>query len=68
MVLEKLRDEFLKLLTVDSDTADIRHRDYNRALFATADDGGYSIPNRVTLNMILRKFDRAVEEVKGDAD
>ena len=65
--MEKLREEFLRLLTQDSETVDLRRRDYNRAIFAPSQEGGFAILTRTTLNMIMQKFDRAMENLK-DAD
>lgn len=58
--MSALRDEFLRLLTQDSDTKDRRRKDYNQAIFAPE---GYACWSRTDLNMVMEKFDRAVRNV-----
>lgn len=56
-----LRDEFLRLLTEDSDTKDRRRKDYNQAIFAPMERGGYAIFTGTSLDMVMEKFDRAAQ-------
>lgn len=57
----ELREEFLKLLTIDSDHHDRRRKDFNQAIF----DGerGYAIWNGTDLDMVMEKFDKAVRNL-----
>jgi len=57
---DDLRAEFLRLLTEDGPTNDRRRRDYNQAIFAPDEQGGYAVFTRTTLDMVMDKFDRAV--------
>lgn len=57
---ERLRQEFLRLLTEDGPTNDRRRKDYNQAIFATQDEGGYAVFNGTSLDMVMDKFDIAV--------
>lgn len=64
--MSALRDEFVRLLTVDSETHDRRRKDYNQALFMTSDDPYYSGKQcwtSIDLDMVLEKFDKAVRNV-----
>ena len=65
---EKLREEFTRMLTVDSETTDRRRRDHNQAIFEPYDPvsrrGGYSIWSHTDLSMVLDKFDKAVRNVQ----
>lgn len=56
-----LRDEFVRLLTIDSDTKDRRRRNYNQAIF---DPSGYAIWSGTDLDMVLDKFDQAVRNTR----
>ena len=60
-----LREEFLRLLTVDSQTQDRRRRDYNQAIFAPEEAGGWAVFNGTDLHMVMRAFDRAVKNLEG---
>lgn len=53
-----LREEFLRLLTVDSEHHDRRRKDFNLAIFDP--ERGYAIWVPVDLNMVMSKFDKAV--------
>jgi hypothetical protein len=57
-----LRTEFLRLLTEDSATRDRRRREYNQAIFATPELGGYAVWTSTTLAMVMDKFDTAVRQ------
>jgi len=61
---EALRKEFIRLLTEDSPTADARRRAFNQAIFATEEEGGYAVFNGTSLDMVLRKYDRAVRNLE----
>ena len=58
--LKRMRQTFLKYLTVDSETNDRRRKDYNQAIF----DGekGYAVFNGTDLDMVMEKFDKALKE------
>lgn len=56
--IDRLRAEFLRLLTVDSETQDRRRREYNQAIF---DPTGYAIWSSTDLDMVMEKFDKAVK-------
>lgn len=58
----ELREEFLRLLTVDSETNDRRRKEFNQAIF----DGerGFACFNGTDLSMVMDKFDRAVRNLK----
>jgi hypothetical protein len=60
--LDALRDTFLRLLTVDSETKDRRKREYNQAIFDK--DEGWAVFSGTDLGMVMDKFDRAVKEVR----
>ena len=57
-----LRDEFLRLLTQDSETKDWRRKDYNQAIFNA--EHGWAIWSSTDLDMVMDKFDRAVKNVE----
>jgi hypothetical protein len=61
---EKLRAEFLRLLTEDGPTRDRRRKDYNQAIFSDAEHGGYSIWSSIDLDMVMEKFDRAMRNLR----
>ena len=56
---ERLRAEFVRLLTVDSEHHDRRRKDFNQAIFNAAD--GWAIWVITDLEMVLDKFDSAVK-------
>ena len=56
-----LRDEFQRLLTTDSETKDARRRDFNQAIFSSE---GWAVWSKTTLDMVMRKFDKAVRNVE----
>jgi hypothetical protein len=60
----RLRDEFLRLLTTDGPTNDRRRRDYNQAIFFTGEDGGMPVFTGTSLDMVMRKFDKAVKNME----
>jgi hypothetical protein len=69
----ELREAFVNMLTVDSDSKDRRRTGYNQAIFSPPyrpgemtggySDGGYAIWNKTDLSMVLDKFDKAVKMV-----
>ena len=59
---DELREEFIRLLTVDSETNDRRRKDFNQAIFDA--ERGYAIWNGTDLDMVMDKFDRAVRNLK----
>ena len=54
----RLREEFVRLLTVDSETKDRRRREFNQAVFNA--EQGWAIWSSTDLDMVMQKFDRAV--------
>jgi len=60
---EDLREEFIRVMTVDSETQDRRRKGYNQAIFDA--DSGNPIFVRTGLGMVLGKFDQAVRNMKG---
>jgi hypothetical protein len=59
--IQVLRDEFLRLLTVDGETKDRRRKDYNQAIFDPVE--GWAVFNGTDLDMVLDKFDGAVKNI-----
>lgn len=57
-----LRNELLRFMTEDSETRDMRRKDYNQAIFDA--ETGYPIWTRTSLNMVLDKFDKAVRSIR----
>jgi len=64
MDAEHLRDVFLHLLTVDGPTTDRRRREFNQAIFASEEAGGWEVFCRTDLWMVMRAFDKAVKFVE----
>ena len=62
--MDELRQEFLRLLTEDSETSDRRRREFNQAVFAPEEEGGRAIWTGTDLEMVMSKFDRAVKNLK----
>lgn len=72
---ELLRQEFLKLLTEDSETKDARRREFNQAIFMPDQRGapdyathgvffsGKAVWSEIDLLMVLEKFDKAVKNL-----
>ena len=61
----KLRELFIKYLTQDSQTQDMRRKEFNQAIFIDPSDklfGGHQCFNGTNLDMVLEKFDKAVRE------
>jgi hypothetical protein len=62
---ERLRELFLKYLTVDSETKDARRKEFNQAIFidsALKHFGGQQVFNGTDLGMVMEKFDKAIKE------
>lgn len=59
---DALRDEFLHVLTVDSETNDRRRKDFNQALFDPNE--GWAVWSSTSLDMVLAAFDKAVSRVQ----
>jgi hypothetical protein len=62
----KLRELFLKCLTIDSKTKDARRKEFNQAIFAPYGKdkvcgGGYQIFHNTDLDMVMEKFDKAIK-------
>lgn len=64
--INKLRDEFVRLLTVDGATTDRRRKGYNQAIFDA--DKGWAVFNSTNLHMILDKFDKAARNLSMPLD
>ena len=62
MNTDKLRDLFIKYLTVDSVTKDARRKEFNQAIFDAK--AGWAVFNGTDLDMVLEKFDKALKEFK----
>ena len=59
--IARLRAEFVRLLTTDSPHQDARRRDFNQAVFMA---DGQAVWTATDLDMVLRKFDRAVRNLE----
>ena len=62
--LTKIKDLFIKRMTVDSESQDRRRKDYNQAIFFYND---YSkewqqVFNGTTMEMVLECFDNAIQD------
>ena len=57
----RLRALFLKYLTVDSETKDMRRKEFNRAIFDPVK--GFDCFTGTDLDMVMEKFDKAVKEL-----
>jgi hypothetical protein len=62
---KKLREAFVKYLTVDSETQDARKREFNKAIFDAEE--GWACFNGTDLSMVMEKFDKAVRECTKNA-
>ena len=58
---KKLRDLFLKYLTVDSKIKDARRKDFNQAIFDAKE--GWACFTDTDLHMVMEKFDKALKEM-----
>lgn len=58
----ELRDEFVRLLTVDSDTRDRRRTAFNQAIFDA--ERGHAVFNGTDLDMVMDKFDKAIRNLE----
>lgn len=59
---EQIREEFVRLLTEDSETKDGRRREFNQAIFDK--ERGYAIWTGTDLDMVMSKFDKAVRNLR----
>jgi hypothetical protein len=59
---QKLREEFLRFLTEDSEVKDGRRKEFNQAIFDA--ERGYAIWTDLTLDMVMGKFDKAARNLK----
>ena len=62
---DKLREAFIRRLTVDSDNRDRRRKGYNQAIFDA--DRGYAVFSRTDLDMVMSCFDAAVRDATPQA-
>jgi len=62
MELKLLRELFLNYLTRDSDTKDARRKDYNQAIFNKEE--GWQVFCGTDLDMVMEKFDKAIDDFK----
>lgn len=60
--LNVLKELFIKYLTVDSETQDMRRKEFNQAIFDT--DEGWECYTSTDISMVLEKFDMAMKEFK----
>ena len=58
----KLRAEFFRLLTEDSETKDRRKKEFNQAIFDAKE--GWQVFNGTDLNMVMEKFDSAIGNIE----
>ena len=68
-VIAKLRELFIKRMTVNSPHNDRRRKDFNQAIFSWWDDNESHLPERatavwsnMTMDMVLRCFDDATKD------
>ena len=67
--LMKIRELFVKRMTVDSDHHDRRRRDYNQAIFGLRPNGTtYQCFNDTDMDMVLKCWDDAVGDYFTDRD
>jgi hypothetical protein len=59
--IQVIRDEFLRLLTVSSETQDGRRKEFNQAIFDPEE--GWAVFNGTDLDMVMEKFDKAVKNI-----
>jgi hypothetical protein len=57
-----LKELFLKYLTEDNETEDMRRKEFNQAIFDKEE--GWACFNDTDLYMVLDKFDMAVKELR----
>ena len=58
---EGLREAFLKYLTVNSETDDVRRKEFNQPIFNAEE--GWACFHETDLDMVMEKFDKAVESL-----
>ena len=64
-VIEKMREVFIKRMTVDSKHNDKRKRDFNQAIFMYSDYNEEWVQcfNGTSMEMVLQCFDSATEDL-----
>ena len=61
--LAKIRELFIRRMTVDSDHHDRRRNDYNQAIFTVREDGStFANWTDTDMDMVLRCWDNAVRD------
>ena len=61
--LAKIRELFIRRMTVDSDHHDRRRKDYNQAIFTVREDGStFANWTDTDMDMVLRCWDNAVRD------
>lgn len=58
----RFREEFLRLLTTDSETKDRRRAAFNQAIFDA--ERGYAVFSGTDLGMVMDKFDKAIKNLE----
>lgn len=67
--LAKIRELFIRRMTVDSEHHDRRRNDFNQAIFGVNDDGTtYQCFNDTDMDMVLKCWDDAVRDYLTDRD
>lgn len=62
VIWDELREEFIRCLTVDSETRDMRRKGFNQAIFDP--ETGREVFVATDLGMVLAKYDQAVRRMK----
>lgn len=63
--IKKLRELFIKRMTIDSKTNDARRKEFNQAIFHYNEDGtSYAVWSEMDVDMVLRCFDDAVRDLR----
>ncbi len=60
---KRLRQLFLKYLTIDSEIKDARRKEFNQAIFDEKE--GWAVFNGTNLDMVMERYDKAVKEFGG---
>ena len=65
--LAKIRELFIRRMTVDSDHHDRRRKDFNQAIFGLNEDGStYQCFTETDMDMVLKCWDDAVRDYLTD--
>jgi len=59
--IDVIRREFLRLLTEDSETRDMRRKEFNQAIFDAKE--GWACFTDTSLDMVMDKFEMAVKNI-----